>query len=192
LDFYYQAFRQHAPEAFIVKFKEAELDCNAADLLVLQEAFLAQLREKGVTLEKAKLCLFLSRFLGLNAEFSKRIFLVLSSLDWGDDDKTEKYILMLIYKLALPLVPNYDFDSEEVMNQFVIDAQALALRPITLTEPISDFSKHYWAVWQSFLCLVSNPDHVVTQCPPSRRLHSGFGRDWTTPPPTSASQRRMD
>lgn len=153
LNFYCQAFKQHPPEAFIVKFKEAELNCDATDIIVLQEAFLAQLREKTVPFEAAKLCLFLSRILGLTPDFSERMLQAFYSIDWGSDDKSVKYVFMLIHKLTLPLMPNYEFDPEQVINQFVIDARSLAVEAVPLNEPFSDFTKHYWAVWQSFLCL---------------------------------------
>lgn len=153
LDFYSEAFKHHPPEAFIVKFKEAELNCSAADVIVLHETFLAQLHEKNVSIEAAKLCLFLSRLLGLTPAFSERMFQAFYSIDWGSDDKAVKYLLMLTQKLTLPLMPNHGFDPKEVINQFIVDARSLAVEASPLHEPISDFTKHYWAVWQSFLCL---------------------------------------
>jgi hypothetical protein len=74
LEFYRQALSLTAPEAFLVKFRNVGLNCGAIDFVALQQDFLAHMRANPPSLEKAKLWIFLSRLLGLNAEFPGFIF----------------------------------------------------------------------------------------------------------------------
>jgi predicted O-linked N-acetylglucosamine transferase (SPINDLY family) len=153
LNFYRSAFKYLPPEAFLLKFKDIELKCSTHDYHVLKEEFLEHLREHRVTIESAKLSIFFSRYLDLDVEFSENIFLVLYSLNWGSDDKAEKYLLTLVHKLTLPIAPHHTSELEEIVRKFAIDAQALAQKPMDMTEPISDLGKH-WYPWQSLFCLV--------------------------------------
>lgn len=153
LNFCRATFMLTPPEVFMMKFKDIELNCDADDFRLLKEEFLAHLRESAVTIKSAKLSVFFSKFLDLDADFSEKMFLTLYSLDWGGDAETAKYLLELTYKLTPPIAPHRSSDLEGIVRQFAAAAQLLAQKPIDLTEPLSDLGKH-WYPWQSLFCLV--------------------------------------
>lgn len=153
LNFYRNALKLNPPETFILKFVDIRDSCDSDNFQLLKEEFLTQLRENGMPVEKAKLSLFFSRYLDLEPEFTEKLFLVLYSLNWGENDKTAKYLLAIIHKLTPPIVLHHTSELEEVVRQFTIDAHALAQQPIELIEPYSDLV-NYWAPWQSLFCLV--------------------------------------
>ncbi|WP_170936986.1 hypothetical protein [Rhodomicrobium sp. R_RK_3] len=161
LDFYRNALRLNKPEAFMVKFKDAEINCGGAAFPVLQDEFLAALRDSSPSLEQAKRWIFLSRLLGLEAQFTAKLFLLLYSLDWGQQDQSAKYLLTLIYKLTLVLAPHHEFDPDHAVSQFANDAQAFARQPMSMSEPIADFGP-YWAIWTSLLFIVQPRRHGQT------------------------------
>jgi predicted O-linked N-acetylglucosamine transferase (SPINDLY family) len=153
LDFYRHALKVSPLEQFFLKFRDMESNCSADDFLVLKEEFLEQLRYSELKLEKAKLAIFFSKALDLDADFSEKIFLIFYSIDWGRDNEAAKYALKLIYNLTLPCVPAPASDAGDVIDQFVADAHECSRKPTELRDPIADFGL-YWANWQSLFCLV--------------------------------------
>lgn len=155
LSFYRNAFRQTSPDTFILKFHHLESNCHSEAFHVLKEEFLANLRDTEVNFEKAKLLVFLCRYLDIDDDFSQKLFDILYSLDWNKNKNSvsSKHLLMVLRKLTLPIAVRHTHELEEAARKFVTDAQTLAEKSIRLDEPISDMG-NYWYTWQSLFCLV--------------------------------------
>ncbi len=185
LGFYRHAMKASSPEYFFVKFRDMEFNCSSDDFLVLKEEFLSDLRDGKVNLEQAKRAIFFSKALDLDADFSKKIFLIFYSWDWGKEDEAIKYLLMLIYKLTLPIVPGNAPSNEDIVREFINNSKYLSENSMILREPIADIGV-YWVNWQYLFCLV-HPRKYSYAMSAFESLASSFGQGWTTPRPTSTA-----
>lgn len=154
LEFYRSTIKSGFHYSFLLHFKTMESECDAASFATLKEEFLSFLNKNPPSLEAAKLMLFFSRYLDVDADYVFRIFEILENSTSGEYKSINKdrYLLRLLYELTPPMIPHYEAESASTALNFTTACQKLLSTALELSEPVSDMTNN-WTPWQYIFCL---------------------------------------